>query len=845
MVREWIKTRASPPQSSSNSTTQDNHDAFEWLVVHVIPPGSDAAEKVPASKWPGRGSTSVLEKVKADFNGSSKSAVDRVVQLRLPKPDAESRPPELSAQLDDLVAKLKSSILTSFDLRVSQYEEDIREKDSQRSLPGWNFCTFFILKEGLALGFENVGLFEDALLGYDELAVGLDAALRDQFHGVGGQHGGTFLEYSKDIEENAESLLSSVNSDAASSEDTNSDTDDQAQDRGDAADSIKDPISLDPKLYPLDARRKPYRDMILANNISVFDFRAYIFSRQLLLLLKAAKTGSVRKHHSSAQRDSRSRTKDMQDLGLLSEICQRASEFIPLGAHTLRHDIKTGLARSERKFDESPRMEIIDNLVSSWIYSAVSQVLIQTSTPVLGIPKVSLRSTQDLVDASIAVPFAESRPGIPKRSSSLHPAISSANIKLPGQETVSGGLAQSRPPLLSLKTEDASQETAGAIDLVSYRGDLYFLARSTLDNLGRKREWGQGWRDLDLLCFEESGNAGHSQLEQVSLDDDEQPPPTRSSEQKPPAVLPDGIDNPSLATAIKNPKRFDVFYEQITDQIFCHYIAANRARSAELALADMALLKYRTGEYSAAASYFHQLTTFYGESKWESLQGATLELYGRCLKRLNRHEEYVHALLKLLGLYAGTVRTESLSLSRPGQKRFSSFAPSSFSPTTRNKVAEYVGELCDSSSNLSKEVTVQLGDFFGSIAIDPRVLHFKDRDGFQVQLSLRFVLADSITVDAVRMRLVNASDAQGGGDLWLEKEEEVTIKSSPTSILLDSLVSCCHCVCYLAKLTLAYIYSRLLKGNIWWIILNSAWGISSLRGGIGSRRQNPPAWKGW
>ncbi|KAK2873390.1 hypothetical protein FQN49_002405, partial [Arthroderma sp. PD_2] len=274
-LREWIKTRA-----SAAPTGPDNHDAFEWLILHVIPataPGPETAEKAPASKWPGRGSTSVLEKVKADFNGSSKTAVDRVAQLRIPKPGADKKQPELAAQLEELVVKLKSSILTSFDLRVGQYEADIREKDSQRSLPGWNFCTFFILKEGLSLGLENVGLFEDALIGYDELAVGLDSALRDQISGTGDQHGGTFLNYSKDLKSKAEAILTSNSPEereegSSSSEDDDEEDDDDDDDGGYRDDLFSNPIALERDIFPLQPQQKPYRDMILANNISIFDF---------------------------------------------------------------------------------------------------------------------------------------------------------------------------------------------------------------------------------------------------------------------------------------------------------------------------------------------------------------------------------------------------------------------------------------------------------------------------------------------------------------------------------------------------------------------------------------------
>jgi hypothetical protein len=730
----------------------------------------------------------VLEKVKADFNGSSKNAVDRVVQLKLPKDsnNLERKSPELAAQLEDLVSKLKSLILTSFDLRVAQYEEDIREKDSQRSLPGWNFCTFFILKEGLSLGFEDVGLYEDALVGYDELSVGLDAALSEESRGTGAQHGATFLPYSKDLKAKAEKYLEDVSHKAEeNSDESGSDaSDDQTENGGDTTDpDDRDPIALDPDRYPLDPNRKPYRDMILANNISVFDFRAYIFSRQLLLLLKAAKSDLIRRERSAARPSSQGQTKGAEDLALLSEICRRASEFIPFSSRVLRQDLEAGLAQLEEgSYEDGVKQEVVDNLVLSWIYSAVSQVLIQTSTPVLQIPKVSLRTTRDLVNASIIIPFTDSRPGLPKRSSSLISPTYIPSPRSPGPESVSGGRQPSRPPLLSLKRVDPAQETAGALALVAFRGDLYLLARSALDNMGRKRKWGQSWQDLALLYFEEED----SQLSEVSLSDDE---PTQEPQQaRRSQALAEGIDDPSLNAAVRGSRHFDVFYEKITDQIFCHYVAANRTRSAELALADMALLKYRSGDYVTSASYFHQLVAFYDASGWTSLQGATLELYSRSIKHLDRHDEYVQALLKLLGLYAGTARAESSATAKSWQKRLSSLVPSSFSSTTREKISAYVAQLCDSSHKLSREIRVQLVDFFGSISIDGNILHFDDKDGFRVQVSLRFLLGESVQIDGVRMRLVNASDSQNG-ELWLKHNEGVTVKSMPTRILLDSSVS--------------------------------------------------------
>ena len=46
----------------------------------------------------------------------------------------------------ELIARVKESIISSFDAHVSVREEDVKRSEAQRQLPGWNFCTFFILK---------------------------------------------------------------------------------------------------------------------------------------------------------------------------------------------------------------------------------------------------------------------------------------------------------------------------------------------------------------------------------------------------------------------------------------------------------------------------------------------------------------------------------------------------------------------------------------------------------------------------------------------------------------------------------------------------------------------------
>lgn len=46
----------------------------------------------------------------------------------------------------EFINKLKDGLLSAFELSVIQRDEEVKRSESQRQMPGWNFCTFFILK---------------------------------------------------------------------------------------------------------------------------------------------------------------------------------------------------------------------------------------------------------------------------------------------------------------------------------------------------------------------------------------------------------------------------------------------------------------------------------------------------------------------------------------------------------------------------------------------------------------------------------------------------------------------------------------------------------------------------
>jgi hypothetical protein len=132
----------------------------EWIIVHVVRSDIKTTDRKFFNM-----KSSVLDKIKADFNIDKRDRCDyppiasllilifiRCVQLSW---TAGDHSPVIWA---DLVNKIKDGLLSALDSSVSQREEEVRRSESQRQMPGWNFCTFFILKVCLILGILKRGL---------------------------------------------------------------------------------------------------------------------------------------------------------------------------------------------------------------------------------------------------------------------------------------------------------------------------------------------------------------------------------------------------------------------------------------------------------------------------------------------------------------------------------------------------------------------------------------------------------------------------------------------------------------------------------------------------------------
>lgn len=808
-IREWIKKNTAVPQSKTAGQSE-KHDAFEWLIVHVVIPNTVAAtqprtsgpkvsEGSSGSRWRG-GSTPLLEKFRADFNGSSKDPVERVCQIRIgindvpyemfPRvvPAVPSGYHETAQDSEDawanLVGRFKELILLGFDTRVSQYEDDIRERDGQRALPGWNFCTFFILKEGLARGFESVGLVEDALVGYDELSVGLDAIIQAQAAGGSAEaHGGALLPFTDGLKNLAQKALDEATNGQLDFEEEPEDL--QSGDKG-LVDSFH--------TIPISSSKKAYRELILANNVSLFDFRCYIFARQISLLLRLGNAVSTREELLAKLKEQQElvprgvaprtpmpkQTDESENLLRLAEICRRALEFVPSISMVARKDIITALTSSKlgggSKEEKEPAVdpvvpEIADNVVASFAFSVAQQILAQTSTK-------ALPFTLGVSDEH------EQKASIPEPKTMMHPARNSSLLTNPAAQ------ATQRPPLSpgifppSRPDETAPNSSflkAGLEELAARRAELYSLSRNILEECGKKRGWTGGWSSVPVV-----GEPDMAAMEEISLDDDEstakQPVPEGVPEPVPSVkALMAGLSNKLLHTALSTREDFYRLFEILTDKALVHYRVAEHEHSTMANMADLAVLKFHLGEFSEASSYFDRTIPFFGVTGWSLLELSMLLMYARCLKELRQLDDYVNKALRLLltkGAVAERERAREKSVFRLGQQSTTEYPE-------KSALAGYFADLLTVASTLEKPVRIPLVNFFADVDPQGPPVYDDGQDSFSLHLGLHSLLVDSFEASDFSVRIAQPI-AGGTKEIWLQAKCPLTIKPGRNVVRLQS-----------------------------------------------------------
>ena len=795
-LREWVKQHTPQSPKGSKANKQENHDAFEWLILHVINPEDIAVASSNDRKLSSKRDPSQLnEKIRADFNGTSKTAIDRVAQIQTNEGAPGTTPLGQNPQdgdtgWGDLIFKLKSLILASFNLRVQQYEEDLREKESQRSLPGWNFNTFFVLKEGLAIGFESVGLVEDALTSYHELAVGLHSVIEESRAADSSTpSASTLRDYTNELlEELGDALYnpSSVSNGAESGTES--------------PDEAGSPTSLrsDFGFGILDTNRKPYRELILANQISAFDFQCYIFARQLSLLSRLANVAAIDSQASENPKeedtfdkfDTQSKfgtpfprpSPEPENLVLFSEICRRAVEFIVYTSSTMREDFGHGAEHLREQHVDAERSrasigDIVNNLLASWTCSVADQILQRTLTHALSTQlQPLLRQFRPLDKGSRPTP--EHAPtqnpfpqqAYPARTSSLSPSAS--DIVRPPSPVQRPFVAS----LDAIRLLPPSPAQTGSQELAAQRAELLYLKRNTIVRAG----FGCGGWKAGLHKLKGIHNARDDEMQNVSLDKDvpEQDGDVVDSAPAAKVSFRQGLRNAPLRTAIISEDLFLDNYESITALTLSLFILGRRMRTAQAMIADIAATRFQLKDYSAAASYFRQLAPFYAKGEWIDLELVMLNMYARCLKYLERNEEYVSIALKIL---AKQVQTKEDAPEGPqlGLRLIGFQGPA--------EVDNSLEDILTVSKSIESEFVVAMEDYFGEFELDPCIRHADLGDGFMLQLRLHHIMREDLLVEEVRICLVSVDDNQQA-ELWVSKVTPQTWRSGWVKVVLESQV---------------------------------------------------------
>ncbi|XP_022909829.2 trafficking protein particle complex subunit 10 [Onthophagus taurus] len=132
-----------------------SHEIPDWLIVVVENYDGKRANKLLPR-------TTVLDKIRADF---APKQGDRCISVINPG-KGESRSAD---SWRGLVSRIRHLVLVAYAKAVARLEDHVRQQRERRNELGWNFMHYFKLQEELAQVLEMLGLYDEALVQYDEL----------------------------------------------------------------------------------------------------------------------------------------------------------------------------------------------------------------------------------------------------------------------------------------------------------------------------------------------------------------------------------------------------------------------------------------------------------------------------------------------------------------------------------------------------------------------------------------------------------------------------------------------------------------------------------------------------
>nr|CAD7438798.1 unnamed protein product [Timema bartmani] len=157
---------ASQHADRSGATLPPNMLTGELQVLYKIRSdfASQHADRLGATLPPNMmtGELQVLYKIRSNF---ASQHPDRCLSVINPV-RSESRSAE---SWRGLLTRIRLLVLSAYNRTLLKFEEFIRDQRERRNELGWNFCHYFLLQEELAFVLEMLGVYDEALVQYDEL----------------------------------------------------------------------------------------------------------------------------------------------------------------------------------------------------------------------------------------------------------------------------------------------------------------------------------------------------------------------------------------------------------------------------------------------------------------------------------------------------------------------------------------------------------------------------------------------------------------------------------------------------------------------------------------------------
>jgi hypothetical protein len=460
-----------------------------------------------------------------------------------------------------------------------------------------------------------------------------------------------------------------------------------------------------------------------------------------------------------------------ENLSMLSEVCRRTLEFIPLISAVMRQDITASLledANSDPADDTRPTglgtfpLESINNMIASFAFIVAQQILAQTSTKALPIPPPTLAMGTG----------AEPKASIPEPKTMLHPARSSS-LHIQTSTRPAGSLSR-QSSIVESEPQSSTFLKIGLEQLAARRAELYMLSRSILESLGQRRGWSNGWNEAPLV-----GEPGMDGMEEISLDAESDSTANNATPRQNIEASNTGIDSQILRTATDNSVDFYRLYEILTDKAHHHFTVANHDHAVETCTADLAVLKFHMKEYKAATKHFKEATPFFGRNGWSLLELSLLVLYCQCLSELGSKDEYVSVALTLLIKSCAAERERREQKSPPVRKNTIS---------DQSPIKQVAARLFALAPSLSSEVKVPLSNFLMDVELEGTPVYHDGKDGCSLIISLRSLLPEKLTLNSAKLRIA-CTDRAPGRDIDFETQEDIVLVPGRNTISVECNVS--------------------------------------------------------